>query len=110
MEWVLLVVLAFVWRSLSARIKALEAERAFQEKVIRDLTGRVFKLESHGALPPPPPKVEAPPVALPPPQPAPIVAQPVELPEPEPAPDTVVPEPGRAVSEPVLEKEPPSSS
>ncbi len=72
MEWILLVVLAFVWRSFSTRIRKLETEREFQEKVVRELTARVYRLETNIA--------PAAPVPVMPP----VVRQPEPEPEPEP--------------------------
>lgn len=88
MEWVLLVVLAFVWKSFSGRIRKLESEREFQERLIRELTARVYKLETQGisSPAPAPPALPLPrPIAEP--VPARSVARPAPpLPEPEPEP------------------------
>lgn len=81
MEWILLAVVAFLWRSFSARIKRLESERTFHEKVIRDLTSRLYRLENPHPVklaPPAPPPVLEP--TAPPAPPEPEVGQVPDLP------------------------------
>jgi len=105
MEWLVLVLLIWLWRAHASRLNRLQdlvddlsRDRAHQQTLIQQLTRRVYELERE-AQPPRPAEPVVTRVVSPPEPVAPFVPPPL-APEPEPLP--VLPEPAPVDEEPVF--------